>query len=100
MNLDMTGLVVFIAILALAIYDLAVVVFRGTGSSISQFLIKTAFKSPLVSFGFGAAAGHLFFLMYDTNCTLDWPERILVAACGAVIAWVGTVVYYDWKRPT
>lgn len=88
MDLSMatTGLVVFVAILALAIYDLIVVIRKGTASSISQFLITTAFKAPFVSFAFGATVGHLFFVMYDANCTLNWTERMIVAGCGAGVA--------------
>jgi hypothetical protein len=75
-------LIVFIGILTLAIVDLGLVIFKGQGNSVSQFLITTAFKSPLVSFAFGATCGHLFFFMWDVNCSPDWVERILIAFCG------------------
>lgn len=85
-NLQMSwaGLFSFIGILATAIFDLGMVVFKGVASSISQFLITTAFKSPLVSFAFGCTVGHLFFYMAPLGCTMDWTERLIVAGCGAV----------------
>lgn len=86
LTMDTTGLIVYIGILALAIYDLTVVVLKGTASSVSQFLISTSFKSPLVSFAFGATVGHLFFFMWDTDCYVNWGERLLIAACGAGFA--------------
>lgn len=85
MNLDMnpTGLVVFILVLAAGIYDLAVVViFKKMNRSITNFLITTAYKAPIVTFTFGCSAGHLFFYMYDTNCTPNFEERMIIAACG------------------
>ena len=57
------NLVVFIALLALALYDLALVCFFDTTSSISAFMVKTGFKSPLIVFTIGAICGHLFFYM-------------------------------------
>lgn len=67
MQMNTTGLVVFIAFIILALYDLWCVVRKGTASSISNFLITTVFKSPIISFVFGCIAGHLFFYM--------WAER-------------------------
>jgi len=83
LDMPTAGLVVFIAVLALAIIDLGLVLFKGTTGSISQFLITTAFKSPMVSVGWGACIGHLFFYMYDTGCEVDWTHRMLIAGCGA-----------------
>lgn len=68
MQMSITGLVVFIIILVLAIYDLGCVVFRGTGSSVSNFLIKAGVKAPMVTLGFGATIGHLFAVMYPDHC--------------------------------
>lgn len=87
MNLDMnpTALGVFILILVVGIYDLTVVVIcKKMNRSITNFLITTAYKAPIVSFTFGCSVGHLFFYMYDTNCTPSFEERMIVAACGYV----------------
>lgn len=58
-----TGLIITIAVIALGIYDLVVVLFDGTGSSISDWLIRAGFKSPVVVFAFGFICGHLFGYM-------------------------------------
>lgn len=68
MQMSTTGLVVFILILTLAIYDLACVLFKGTGSSVSDFLVKAGVKAPMVTLGFGATVGHLFGAMYPEAC--------------------------------
>lgn len=90
--MNTAGLVVFIAVLGLAIYDLIVVLRKGTGSSVSQFLIRAGFKSPLVVSAFAMSFGHLFLVMWDTDCVMNWPERLTVAGCGAVIGAVITHV--------
>lgn len=82
LTMDLTAMVVYTLILIAGIYDLTVIVFKGRASSISGFLISTAFKSPLVNFAFGCTAGHLFFYMFDVNCKPDWSERMLIAVCG------------------
>ncbi len=58
-----TGLVIAIAITCLGIYDLYCVLIKGTGSSISNWLINAGFKSPVIVFVFGFLAGHLFGYM-------------------------------------
>lgn len=83
LTMSTVGVTVYIGILTLAIFDLGLVVFRGKSGSVSQFLITTVFASPLVSFAFGATAGHLFFYMWLESCTVDWTQRMVVAACGA-----------------
>lgn len=98
LTMDTTALVVYILILTLAIYDLTVVLFKGTTSSVSQFLIKTSLKSPLVTFAFGATIGHLFFFMWDTDCTPNWAERLVVAGCGAVVGAIVTGICISRKR--
>jgi hypothetical protein len=42
---------------------LCMVVFTGVGTSVSRFLSRTAFKSPLVAFTFGFIGFHLFGYM-------------------------------------
>lgn len=63
MTMSTTGLVVTIAIIALGIYDLVVVLFTGTGSSISDFMIRSGFKAPMIVFTVGFVCGHLFGYM-------------------------------------
>lgn len=58
-----TPLVVFVLIIVLGIYDLGCVVFTGTGSSVSSFLVESAHLSPVFTFMMGCIAGHLFFYM-------------------------------------
>lgn len=65
-----TGLVVTIAVIALGIYDLIVVLFTGTGSSISDYLIRAGFKAPVIVFAFGFVCGHLFgYMKLETTDT-------------------------------
>lgn len=90
LSMTTTGLICFICILVLAIYDLFALIYgemkgQKAAYTVSQFLINTAFKAPMVSFGFGACAGHLWFVMHDLNCSMDWTERMIVAACGAAV---------------
>jgi hypothetical protein len=98
LTMDTTGLVVYIGILTLAIYDLTVVLLKGTTSSVSQFLINTVFKSPLVSFTFGATCGHLFFYMWDTDCQPNLVERFLVAGCGMIIGGILTWAFLKFQN--
>lgn len=63
MTMSITGLVVTIAIITLGIYDLVVVLFTGTGSSISDFMIRSGFKAPMIVFTVGFVCGHLFGYM-------------------------------------
>lgn len=85
-----TGLlVVYIAVLVIAIVDFSLVVFRGTGSSVSQWLITTAFKSPLVTMGFCVTVGHLFS-MHDVRCVESWVSRGQDVAAGVALGWAVT----------
>lgn len=54
------GLTVTIAIIVCGIVDLVHVLVSGTGTSISDFLIKSGFKDPVIIFTFGFVMGHLF----------------------------------------
>lgn len=61
--MDKTALVVTAGIIILGCYDLVVVVRTGVGTSVSRFLQRTAFKSPLIAFTFGFVGFHLFGYM-------------------------------------
>lgn len=63
MTMPTAGLVTTIGIIVLGIYDLVTVLFSGTGSSVSNFLIQAGFKAPLMVFAFGFVCGHLFGYM-------------------------------------
>lgn len=86
LTMTIAGLVTYIGILTLAIVDLGLVLFRGTGGSVSQFLITTAFRSPFVSFAFGCTCGHLFFNMWPEGCVMNLTERYLIAGSGGLFA--------------
>ncbi len=64
MTMPLTGLIVTILVICLGIYDLIMVVWKGTGSSVSDFLIRAGFTSGFVKYAFGFVSGHLFGRMY------------------------------------
>lgn len=72
MTMSRTGLIVFIFLIAGALVDLGFVLFGGTGSSVSNFLINVGFKSPIFSFTVGATVAHLFFYMTPEA---EWKEH-------------------------
>lgn len=57
------GLVVFIAFIVVGIIDLGFVVFGGTGTTISAFMIDAGLRSPFWVFVAGLVCGHLLFPM-------------------------------------
>lgn len=63
LTMPLAGLLTTIFIIVFGIVDLCLVLFKGTGSSVSNFLILAGFKSPVVVFSFGFVAGHLFGYM-------------------------------------
>ena len=81
------GLVVFICIIVLGIVDLYFVLFKDTSSSVSQFLIGTAFQAPFVSFTFGCVCSHLFFYMYPIEKDSGFLMRLSYGAAGAGVFW-------------
>ena len=62
-SMKTTPLVVLSVLIALALYDLGVVVFGGTSGTISAFLVKLGFTSPFIPFVIGVLCGHFFFYM-------------------------------------
>lgn len=65
--MNLAGLVMTIAVTALGVVDLYFVLIKGTGSSVSNFLVQAGFKSPPIVFAFGFLAGHLFGAMRLTK---------------------------------
>lgn len=63
MTMSPAGLVVFIMLIVGGTIDLGFVVFGGTGSSVSNFLINAGFKSPTFSVMVGACISHLWWYM-------------------------------------
>jgi len=63
LTMPLAGLITTIGIITLGIIDLFFVLFKGTGSSVSNFLVQAGFKAPMVVFAFGFVCGHLFGYM-------------------------------------
>lgn len=77
MRMSTAGLITTIIIIILGIVDLCCVLFTGTPSSVSDFLIRAGFKAPMVVFAFGFISGHLFgyMRMETTTNTEDKPNE-------------------------
>lgn len=61
--MNLASLITTILIITLGIFDLCFVVFGGTQSSVSRFLVDLGFKDPIIVFTFGFVCGHLFGYM-------------------------------------
>lgn len=73
--MNKTALILFIALIALALYDLGCVVFSGVPSSISQMIYETTHLSPIFTFVFGVTVGHLFLNLGPTpNIKVYWDK--------------------------
>jgi hypothetical protein len=59
MTMSLAGLITTIGIIILGVADLFFVLFQGTGSSVSDFMIRAGFKAPMIVFALGYVAGHL-----------------------------------------
>lgn len=70
MNLTMNpaGLVLTILFTILMIYDLWLVVFRNTGSSLSTWFVNAGLKDPVIVAVFFFLFGHLAGYMYPMEC--------------------------------
>lgn len=103
LTMHVAGLAFFILVIIGGIVDGILVFVRGTGSTISQFLITTAFRSPMFTFTFGCAMGHLFMYMYPMGCDSHFGERMVWAGAGAVVG-IGikeivSAIIRDWRPP-
>lgn len=72
MTMSKAGLTVFIILIVGGTIDLGFVLFGGTGSSVSNFLINAGFKSPVFSIMAGACFSHLFFYMTPDS---EWKDN-------------------------
>ncbi len=61
--MSQTGLVIFILVIILGIWDLYCLVFRGDASTVSRWVLKATKLSPVFAFVLGCVVGHLFFNM-------------------------------------
>lgn len=83
--MPLAGLVLFILCLILAFVDLFLVLWGGTGRSVSSFMLNLGFgKGRFTIFAFGCTIGHLFFYMYQEGTPDPFWPRMFDAACGAV----------------
>lgn len=62
-KMRLTPLIVYASLLGLALYDLGLVIFSGTGASISAFMVSTVQASPLVYGLLCMTVGHFCFGM-------------------------------------
>lgn len=75
MNMKLSGLITTIGVIILGIIDMCFVLFKGTGSSVSDFLIRAGFHAPMMVFAFGFVYGHLFGNM-KLKPDLATPEEL------------------------
>lgn len=62
-TMPIAGLVFTVLLGIMGVVDLFFVLFTGTGTSVSSFLVNVGFNDPVVVFVFGFYAGHLFGYM-------------------------------------
>lgn len=97
LTMSTTALVFFILFFALMFYDMIVVLFKGTTSSVSQLLINLGFKSPVFCVTFGAALGHLFFYMIPTDQWGPNKEPLVLLEKNAYLI-ICTILIYEGVR--
>lgn len=72
-----TALIITSVVITLGIYDLWAVTYGGVNASISRFVQRSAFKSPVFTFTAGFICGHLFGYME--------PEPIAAVVVGLMV---------------
>lgn len=96
--MPVAGLTLFICCLVLAFVDLFCVLIRGTGNSVSNFMLNLGFGTGrFVVYAFGCTNGHLFFYMYQQGTPDPFWPRMFDAACGGVFALCAKYLI-DWWR--
>lgn len=96
MTMSPAGLTVFIMLIVGGTIDLGFVLFGGTGSSVSNFLINAGFKAPLFSIMVGACCSHLWFYMTPES---EWLNNTPLARLKR--AWpfmLSAVILYEAVR--
>lgn len=96
MVMSKAGLVVFIMLIVGAIIDLGFVLFGGTGSSVSSFLINAGLKSPIFMFFCGAAVSHLWFYMTPEDMWLNNSPWVRIKRHGLMM--ISAVIIYEAIR--
>ena len=71
-----TAIVILSAFIALGIYDAYVVYTQGVGGSISRYLQKLGFRSPVAMLVIGIIIGHLWFSM-EPDCSQTKVEKVM-----------------------
>lgn len=68
--MNITVIFIFATILAIAAFDVAIILKKGKQESISAHIIRASKKYPSIPFLIGFVCGHLFWSMSD----LDWQS--------------------------
>lgn len=71
--MTMTALIVTIVVISLGLYDLWAVTYGGINWSISRFIQRVSFKSPVFTFMVGFVCGHLFGYMAPEPDVINKP---------------------------
>lgn len=74
-----TAIVVLAACIIVGLWDAVVVARTGIGTSVSRFLQKLGFKSPVFVLMIGIVLGHVFFEMEPEapDCAVVVPTEML-----------------------
>lgn len=60
------------------IYDVFIIIKKGKEQSISAFMIRLAYKHPIIPFAMGVLMGHLFWAMNPNDVGMyDCEEKLL-----------------------
>ncbi len=71
--MSLTALVITTVVITLGIYDLWAVTYKGVQWSISRFVQRVSFKSPVFTFMVGFVSGHLFSYMAPEPDVIEKP---------------------------
>jgi len=70
-----TAIIILSAFITLGIYDAVIVYTQGVGGSISRYLQKLGFRSPVAMLVIGTIIGHLWFSM-EPECPPCKTEEV------------------------
>lgn len=96
--MPLAGLVTCILIITLGIVDLFFVLFKGSGSSVSNFLVNAGVKAPFVTFTFGCVCGHLFLYMTPLGNPIQYNWFVMSQGLCAGFA-IGFLTRYLLSKP-
>ena len=92
MDMSWAGCIVVIGFTVLMIIDLYFVLFKGKGNTVSDFLVRAGFNSPLLCLGSGVLIGHLFTTMTLCPDPKWWTPGYNIAFSIALVG-VGLVLF-------